>query len=391
MPVDVERELRRYAASLNRTSEPITAAEATSQPGQASHVPAMAVVEQVVSERRRSGWTTALASAAACVVTVAGLAALTTLTNNSPPEGAAADQIPMAPPGALVADALLSGWSIELAASDLLQPLGDATPSSAVPPGNAATVYATDLSKAGPYGMVLIQTFDADLMMPNIFGDVSEVRLGAIAGQLHDSPYGRAVSFERDGLWFSVASQNYDDSTLAQIATATSQSSDQRPVVAAEALPSELVNRKIGAVTDPWWIDRVAVGQVAPFTNWTNGDQSLFYQSVADPEGIGPLAASGSSQADATVWSGPATLITHHLDPDSGRAFRTIAWVAAGRTYMLGGRNDLTAEQLTAFANALRPATANEWQTILDHVGPRNSPSPDRPVEEQPAATSPGS
>lgn len=28
---------------------------------------------------------------------------------------------------------------------------------------------------------------------------------------------------------------------------------------------------------------------------------------------------------------------------------------------MLGGHNDLTADQLTAFANALRPATATEW------------------------------
>ena len=43
MPVDVEGELRRYAASLNRTSEPITAAEATSQPRTTSSVPAMVV------------------------------------------------------------------------------------------------------------------------------------------------------------------------------------------------------------------------------------------------------------------------------------------------------------------------------------------------------------
>jgi hypothetical protein len=311
------------------------------------------------------------------VITVAGLAALATRTPNDSQEDAAVGQMPTAPLGALVADPLPSGWSINLAASDPLQPFGDATPGSAVQPGNAATVYATDSSEGGPYRMVLIQTFDADLMMPNI------------AGQLHDSPYGRAVSFERDGLWYSVSSQNYDDSTLAQIAAATSQASDQRPVVASDALPPELVDRRIGAVTDPWWIDRIAVGHVAPFANWTNGDQTLAYRSVADPDGVDPLAASGSSQANATVWNGPATVITHHLDPDPSRPFLTIAWVADGRTYTLGGRNDLTAEQLTAFANALRPATANEWQNILDRVGPRNSPSLETPVEGQPTETTP--
>lgn len=391
MPVDVERELRRYAATLNRNSEPITAAEATAQHGRSSGVPVMAVVGPVVSDRRRSGWTIALSCAAACLITVAGLAILTTRANNDSPDSGAAAQVPMAPPGALVADPVPAGWSLEFVASDPLQPLGDANPSSAVPAGNAATVYATDSNQGGPYRMVLIQTFDADLMMPNIIGDVSEVRLGAITGQLHDSPYGRAVSFERDGLWFSIASQNYDDAPLEQIAAATSQSSDQRPVVAADALPPELVDRRIGAVTDPWWIDRIAVGQVAPLSNWTNGDQSLWYQSVADPGGLDPLVASGSSRVDSTVWGGPATIVTHDLDPDlaNGRPFRTIVWVADGRTNMLGGRNDLTAEQLSAFANALRPASADEWQNILDRVGPQTNPSPATPVEGQPNETTP--
>ena len=235
---------------------------------------------------------------------VAGLAALT--MRDTVPESAPADQGPTAPPGALVADPLPSGWSIELAASDPLQPFGDATPSSALPPGNAATVYATDASEGGPYRMVLIQTFDADLMMPNIVGDISEVELGELTGQLHDSPYGRAVSFERDGLWFSVAGQNYDDSTLVQIAAATSQSSDQRPVVAADALPTELVDRRDrrGPIRGGSQ-DRRRTG--GPVHELDNGGQTLAYRSVADPDGLDPLAASGSSRADTAVWGGPAT------------------------------------------------------------------------------------
>jgi hypothetical protein len=356
MPVDVETQLRQLGTALARESAPIAADEVMRPFVERGELDGDVVAVRGGGYRRARRGGRLLAAVGVALVVIGGLAVAVDRVQEGGSTDSPGERVPApsAPPGALVLDPLPGGWTLQRATSNPWRSDGE-----------VVTVYAAQPGRGDQSATVFIQTVDADLGEPSMTGTVTDVDVAGVTGHLHDSAFGRALSFQRDGSWTTLTSQRYGDSALLAMAQATTTADDRSTVIASDALPSELVERRTGHLFEAWWIDDAATGQVAPQANWISGERSFWYMSVADPDGAVPLRARGTIFAETTVWGAEA--IVSGYDPAG--SYRSVAWPSDGRMYLVGSRG-LSTDELVAMANLLRPATDDEWQAILDGFEP---------------------
>ena len=360
MPTDVLNQLRDLGCDLRRDSAPITFDDIVgSEDRTGAFAPSFSPNVGGPARRTKLSWVAAAAALAAAVV---GLVVVAERPDADPfaeqPTPATLPE-PAAPAGALIVDGEMPNW--QLAGASVDRQAGD--------PVFVRRVYMTDNPRPEDGPSITVDSFDADAGSP-LIDDASTgtISVRGLDAYLFDhEPAGRGLAFESDGFWYSLAAYGLSDDQLAAAAEATRRADDGYGAVIDDAgLPDGLVAEAVGVEGESWFLSRTAIDNPIANVRWENGSSSLWLQSFQQDPALDRFQRIGAATVtDTTVNGQPAFIRTLPGNPD----FRSITWHADGRTHSLGSLG-VDQEQLTQFAEALRPATAAEWDEALAAVAP---------------------
>lgn len=359
MPADVRSQLGHLGEAMLRDSAPVTFDDITASP--------IDTTSSVRSFRRpvhprKSGraMSTAVALAGAAAVLV-GLVVIADRPDSNPradePVSSTVPQ-PMAPAGSIVLGDGFDDWTID--------DVGDSRDFTSVVFEHR--IYTTDDPQPENGPALVVTSYDADAGAPYLDDATGTTVVQGVEAHLVDRPPDAlGVAFELDGYWYDLTGYNLTESKLLTAAAATTRSPDEfGAVIAPSALPDGVNVETSGVMGESWFITRDALGSPISHARWTNGDQSVWYQSLAHDPALDRFQRIGAATVTDTDVNGHTAFI--RTLPDNN-AYRSITWHEDGRTRVLESLN-VTDDQLVDFAQALRPATASEWDEITAALAP---------------------
>ena len=177
------------------------------------------------------------------------------------------------------------------------------------------------------------------------------------------------------GLWALVEGDSLDKAQVIAVARSVEADTDRQGlVIPSTALPDGVVERIVGAPTDPWIQPLQALDAPIPSAHWTDGHQVLWYVSFPADASILAVYRLGHSTARDVAINGHAGFLA------TGGGFDAVGWAEGGRIYLVGTNTTdgseprLSESLLVEYASRLRPATAAEWADMTAASGSQDTP-----------------
>ena len=247
--------------------------------------------------------------------------------------------------GRVTFDAIPAGWSRN-GASDQANSSEDLV----------RRVYATDSASPETQPALMLTSNAAENGGDVVPGETVSVH--GVDGHLSSSSGGgQSLAFGPvDGFSYLLIGYNISRDELIAAANTVHQSPDgYGAVIDAAGLPAGVTEKGAGFMTGIWFVSRAAAAHSVPAAYWTDGSGFLWYQSFADPE-LPKLGRFGfDSVTDITVQGHPGFVATAQPDIVS------IMWSDGTRTFLLVSSGGLSASELQAAAQSMRPVTDGEW------------------------------
>jgi hypothetical protein len=324
--------------------------------------------------RTRPRWMAPIVAIATVAAVVIGLIAIGT-NRNDQSVGNDLD------PYRWIVTELPDGWAIQLA----LDPFGPTDQRPQVPSDN---VYATDAAPEGPVLTLSGSNTAAGVeVIPgeSAFNEKNYRELtingepAAFADGLEDQ---RILYIRNDDHWMRLTSRGIDDTLLTQLAQSAVWSANGRATLPPAALTDGL-QLVAAAGTDLNPILRARVfGAVSSYGVAAFGtDDTVTLSASTVDAGVRATVGLQSDLRPISIGSSSGYIGFFNVQPpDPTVVFRTLYWERDGVAFYLLGQG-LSEQQMLAAANSIRPATGDEWATLIGTPVADQAPVATSPIE----------
>ena len=238
-------------------------------------------------------------------------------------------------------------------------------------------VYTTRSASPEDDVAFVVSTIGANIGQPYIGEGAETVTVQGVDAQVFPYDPGgssiddaEAVAFGPiDGFYFQLVGYRTTRDELITAANSIRRSPDGDGAIIDEAaLPTGVIERAAGLPSELRLITREAAQRPSPNASWTDGTRLVWYVSLDQSADLLSIYRIGFESVIDTSIHGHPAFVTTALN---GRG-RYLTWFDGSRTVLLGS-TDLTDAELHAFAETLRPATAQEWPSLVDATTPSTS------------------
>lgn len=237
--------------------------------------------------------------------------------------------------------------------------------------------YTTTIDRPEQSPHLDVSSLSTTQPVPPVADDATSVTVRGVDGWLYDDPFGpgRSVAFHDGQTMFVLTGYQLSDDELLFAAdnTVLADASSVGAVVDSGALPAGLTERAVGTVFEKHFLPLEIQQHENPTIRWDAGDVSVWMESIVEDPALVPLHRLGyDTVTDTTVRNQTAFVTTITAQP----AYVGVTWSENGITYLLGS-NGLTADTVVDYANRLRPATRDEWNSLLTNPPTISDDAPD--------------